>query len=115
MKAALGTLVLLATLLVAACGGGGDTTTPVSDDGSPLFDGRSASEFFRSNCSSCHGQQRQGAIGPALTPDVLTEDDTFYFDAIAHGRVGTAMPAWRRADMTDREIEALIESLRAEQ
>jgi cytochrome c2 len=46
--------VLLATL-VAACGDGGES--------GPLADGRS---LFGRMCASCHGNQGQGGIGPAL-------------------------------------------------
>jgi len=113
LRAALGTLLVLVTVVVAACSGG-STATPVPDDGGALFGGREVADYFRSNCSSCHGTDRAGGIGPALLPERLTEDDGFYFETIAQGRSGTSMPAWRRAGLTDREIEALVDFLRTE-
>ena len=103
---------ILGALVLAACSGAADTSTPVPEDGEP-FDGRTAAEFFGSRCSSCHGQKRQGGVGPSLLPERLTKDDAAYFDAIAHGRPGTAMPAWRAQGVTDAEINALIEFLRS--
>ena len=100
---------VLVGIAVAACSSA-DTATPVPDDGAALFDGRDVTEFFRSNCSSCHGRDRGGGIGPSLRPDDLTEADSFYFETIAHGR--GSMPAWRAQGVRDREIEALIEFLR---
>ena len=111
MRPGLTVAAILGALALAACSGA-DTSTPVPEVGEP-FDGGSAADFFRSNCSSCHGQDRQGGIGPALRADALTRDDAFYFDAIARGRSGTAMPAWRRAGVTDTEINALIDFLRS--
>lgn len=100
-------------IAIAACSSA-DTSTPVPDDGEPLFGGRSVAEYYRSNCSSCHGGDRGGGIGPALRPDDLGEDDAVYFEVIAQGRGGTSMPAWRRAGLNDREITALVDFLRTE-
>lgn len=111
LRARLGGLALLLAAVAAGCSNT-DTSTPVPDDGEPPFGGRPVADYFRSNCSSCHGTDRQGGIGPALLPDALTEDDAFYFDTIAQGR--GSMPAWRRSGLTDREITALIEFLRSE-
>lgn len=113
MRASLAALAAGASSLAAACGGGADTSTPVPDDGGAPFDGRTAAEFYATNCSSCHGVDRRGARGPALTPNSLTMDDAFYFETIARGRLGTAMPAWRRSGLTDAEISALIDFLRS--
>lgn len=113
MRSAFGAIVVLGALAFAACSSA-DTSTPVPDDGEPLFGDRTAAEYFQSNCSSCHGGDRGGGIGPSLRPDDLTEDDAFYFDTIAQGRAGTSMPAWRRSGLTDREITVLVEFLRSE-
>ena len=113
LRAGLGTLLVLVTAVVAACSSG-STATPVPDAGGPLFDGREVADYFRSNCSSCHGTDRAGGIGPALLPERLTKDDAFYIETIAQGRAGTSMPAWRRAGLTDREIAALVEFIRTE-
>jgi mono/diheme cytochrome c family protein len=123
-------LVVLSAALVVACGGddddddGGSTSTPTStptststpdddDDGGELFGGTPVDQFFAINCAACHGADRQGIVGPALTKDVLTESDDFYFDTIANGREGTVMPAWRDAGpLNDEEISALVTFLK---
>jgi cytochrome c55X len=64
--------------------------------------------FFAQNCAVCHGQSREGLVGPALTPAVLTQPDEFYHDTIANGRPGTAMPPWAAAGLTDEEITNLV-------
>ena len=80
--------------------------TPAPDDAGPLFDWQTASDFFGSNCASCHGNDRGGGIGPSLEPDELSEDDAFYFETIARGRSGSSMPAWRLKGLTDRETHS---------
>ena len=68
-------------------------------------------DFYRANCAVCHGDRRQGVIGPPLLPATLTADDEFYFDAIANGRPATAMPAWSRLGLAPGDIRALIDFL----
>lgn len=107
-------MAILGALLTTACLSAGDTSTPVPDDGGALFDGRTAADFYGSNCSSCHGRDRGGGIGPSLEPDKLSKDDAVYFETIARGRSGSSMPAWRLKGLTDREIDALVALLRTE-
>lgn len=114
MRTSLRVTAILVAVLLAACSSNVDTSTPVPDDGGEPFRGRTVADYFASNCSSCHGGDRGGGIGPSLRPDDLTEDDAFYFDTIAEGRAGTSMPAWRRSGLTDREITALVDFLRSE-
>lgn len=71
-------------------------------------------EFYRANCAECHGDRRQGGIGPPLLPATLTADDEFYFDVIASGRPGTAMPAWSALGLAPGDIRALTSFLRTE-
>ncbi len=71
-------------------------------------------DFYRANCAVCHGDRRQGIIGPPLLPATLTADDEFYFDVIANGRPGTAMPAWSALGLEAGDIRALIRFLRTE-
>lgn len=105
-------------LLLGACGGGdssdGDATeapttaaTEAPDDGE-LFDGKTAAEFYTLNCSACHGPNREGLVGPALTPDTLVEDDAFYVETILNGRPATAMPAWGESGVSEAEATALV-------
>lgn len=126
-------VAVLAAALVVACGGddddddGGSTSTPTPtatetatststpDDngGGELFGGTPVDQYYAINCAACHGADRQGIVGPALTKDRLTESDDFYFDTIANGRAGTVMPAWREAGpLNDEEISALVTFLK---
>jgi nitrite reductase (NO-forming)/hydroxylamine reductase len=78
-----------------------------------FFGGRSIQAYYTLGCSSCHGLARQGAIGPALVPGRLTDDDRAYFDIIRDGRPGTSMPAWGRGGLGDAEIWGLVGFLRS--
>lgn len=72
------------------------------------------SEFYQLNCASCHGERRQGAFGPPLTPNALTASDDFYFSVIADGSPGTAMPAWSALGLEEDEIATLVRFLRTD-
>jgi mono/diheme cytochrome c family protein len=72
------------------------------------------SEFYGANCAACHGARRQGGIGPPLVPSRLIESDEFYFEVIANGRPGTAMPAWSQLGLSSADTTALIAFLRTE-
>jgi len=78
------------------------------------FAGSPIDQAYLSNCAACHGLDRQGGIGPALTPDVLVQNDDFYFDVIKNGRPGTIMPAWGLMGFTDQEIWLMLGYLRSE-
>ena len=107
-------------LLLGACGGdsdsdGGDATeeptaaaTDAPADDGEAFDGKTAAEFYGINCSACHGPNREGIVGPGLTPDTLVEDDAFYIDTIINGRPGTVMPAWGGQGVSEAEATALV-------
>ena len=89
-------------------GDGGETPTP--DDGDVgVVQGLPVGEFFAASCAVCHGLNREGLIGPSLVPSQLTESDEFYFETIANGRSGTAMPSWSANGLTDEEIATLVE------
>lgn len=79
-----------------------------------LFDGKSAPEEYQTSCSSCHGSERAGGVGPALAPDRLLGDDLTYFETIKNGRPGTAMPAWGDQGLSDAEIWLLVGMLHTE-
>jgi mono/diheme cytochrome c family protein len=76
--------------------------------------GMTPGEFYQSNCAACHGANRAGLVGPALTPDAMTQDSQFYVDAIANGVSGTAMPAWLNSGLTMPEIRLLVDFLKTE-
>lgn len=86
----------------------------ILDQDEQLFEGRSVAEEFTDTCSGCHGPDRRGAIGPALLPQRLTEDDQFYFETIKDGRPGTVMPAWGQQGLNEKEIWMLVDHIRSE-
>jgi mono/diheme cytochrome c family protein len=98
------------TALVAKAPGGG-APAPAAPKGGPVsgpaVQGAPVAQFFQSTCATCHGNKRQGVVGPALTPERLTNTDEFYFNTIKNGRPGTAMPAWGAAGLSDADITAL--------
>jgi mono/diheme cytochrome c family protein len=55
---------------------------------------------FMDNCSSCHGSDLSGGIGPSLDNQSfrLLASDRFLYKTLARGRANTAMPAWSRLD-----------------
>jgi nitrite reductase (NO-forming) / hydroxylamine reductase len=79
-----------------------------------LFGGRPAEQAYGDSCGGCHGPHREGATGPALIPERLTQKDDFYFDVIKNGRPGTVMPAWGAQGLSDEEIWALVGYIRSE-
>ena len=109
-------IALTSTVLLAGCGGMGGMRgmhgAPDSVEGS--LDEMPVAEFYQANCASCHGGKRQGGVGPSLVPSRLIESDEYYFETIALGRAGTAMPSWSGLGLSDNDIEALVEFLRTE-
>ncbi|MQC16942.1 MAG: hypothetical protein DWG82_01750 [Chloroflexi bacterium] len=95
-----------------ALGGMDEPTIPDDPNAATEVQGVLVGTFFTNNCAVCHGPERQGGVGPALTPGVLTQADDFYFTTIAEGRPGTAMPSWRSAGLTDEEITNLVNFLK---
>jgi glucose/arabinose dehydrogenase len=90
---------------------------PVGDDRPPttVFAEDGVAQFFQRSCAACHGVEREGEIGPALLPSTLTASDDFYFETIANGREGTAMPSWRAQGLTDTQIAELVNWLKTSQ
>ena len=95
---------------------GGGATTEGGEGGDPaagMVQGIPVAEFFQANCAVCHGQNREGLVGPALTPERLTQPDAFYHDTILNGRAGTAMPAWASVKgLNDADADALVQFLK---
>lgn len=47
------------------------------------------------DCGSCHGLRMTGGLGPALTPQLLTDKSRESLIAtVMFGRPGTAIPIW---------------------
>lgn len=78
------------------------------------FKGVPVDQVFKDSCGGCHGPNREGATGPALIPERLTEKDDVYFNTIKQGRPGTVMPAWGSLGLSDEEIWALVGYIRSE-
>ncbi|MQC17213.1 MAG: hypothetical protein DWG82_03125 [Chloroflexi bacterium] len=101
--------------VAAAPGGHGEPAEGAGEGDEPAGDGLVASgpaaDFFAANCAVCHGQNREGVVGPALTPTTLTQADDFYHETIKNGRPGTAMPPWGGM-LSDADIDALVHFLK---
>ena len=87
-------------------------TSAPTEEPEKLFDGITVSDFFASNCSVCHGSNREGLIGPPLLPERLVEDDAYYINTILNGRPGTVMPVWGQNGVSPEEAQALVAFLR---
>lgn len=70
-----------------------------------------AAQLYQSNCAGCHGADRSGQSGPALLPDRLTQEASYYVDVITNGSGG--MPSFGNR-LSDEEISALVEFIRSE-
>ena len=68
-----------------------------------------AQENYQTHCLACHGENRMGAMAPALLPESLARlKKTEAADTIAHGRVATQMPGFADKLSAD-EIKQLTE------
>ena len=69
--------------------------------------------MLKNTCSSCHGADLKGAIGPALKPETLgSKDDAMLIDTIYNGRKGTMMSSWK-ASMNKEVIAWLVSILKS--
>jgi mono/diheme cytochrome c family protein/WD40 repeat protein len=67
----------------------------------------SAAANYKKHCAACHGEQRLGAMGPALLPENLAKmRNASVLDVIRNGRPLTQMPAFSSL-MTAAEIDQL--------
>ncbi len=68
-----------------------------------------SNKLFQEHCTSCHGTDRLGSIGPALLPENLKRlRKNRAADVISNGRIATQMPAF--ADkLDDKQIQSLVE------
>ncbi|MDP6523584.1 MAG: c-type cytochrome [Kiritimatiellia bacterium] len=69
--------------------------------------------IFRGRCAACHGFEAEGRLGPSLKSPELQAlaSDQFLYQAIMHGRRGTAMGAWKH--ISTRDAGALMAYLRS--
>lgn len=79
----------------------------------PAVSLQEAGKLFAANCAMCHGDSRQGTVGPPLTPQSLAaKTDEQLGQAISEGKTGTAMSAWK-AKLSADQISGLIQFLRS--
>lgn len=92
MKKKLLALLMGTTLVMglAACGGGSDTSKK-SDGGSTAKAG-DAEKIVSQKCSSCHGQNLEGSVGPALNKIGAKYSKDEILNIINKGK-GGGMPA----------------------
>ncbi|PLS04352.1 cytochrome c551 [Neobacillus cucumis] len=97
MKKKLLTLLLGTSLVMglAACGGGGDKDTTKKDTGGGGTETSNASDaqkIFDQKCSSCHGGDMKGGMGPNLTKVGSKYSKDEILDILKNGKSG-GMPA----------------------
>jgi cytochrome c551 len=116
--------VVAAAVLLGACGddddesGGSSDTTSVAGETTapspeiaeiaalvPTADVDAGADVFGANCSSCHGSNGGGGVGPNLqdVADHLSVEEQV--DTVFNGR--GSMPAWG-GDLSDDEIAEVI-------
>lgn len=82
-------------------------------------DAAKGAQLYALNCAICHGKDGQGAEGIALNNPGLfsAATDTYLFETIRRGRVGTTMPSFgtgspARQALSPEEMEAIVAFLR---
>jgi cytochrome c oxidase cbb3-type subunit III len=90
------------------------TTVLAADQSAQVASGQ---KLFTDNCVTCHGNNGEGDIGPALNSKkfLQTADNGVIFSLIGSGVPGTAMPSWAQANggpFTDEQISNLVGFIR---
>ncbi|WP_347862393.1 cytochrome c [Salimicrobium sp. PL1-032A] len=129
MKWKLLTVLFAAMLVLAACGGGGDdegssddssgedTTTEEQegmdesgDDSGGDMDSAAAEEAYQTNCSSCHGGELGGGVGPALDNVGASYSEDEIMDIIQNGKGD--MPAQNVDDATAQQVAGWLAQMK---
>ncbi|MEO2077618.1 MAG: cytochrome c551 [Bacillus sp. (in: firmicutes)] len=94
MKKKLLTLLLGTSLVMglAACGGGGDKTKDTGNGTTDTAQAGDAQKIFDQKCSSCHGGDLKGGMGPNLTKVGSKYSKDEILDILKNGKSG-GMPA----------------------
>ncbi|MFL6561587.1 MAG: cytochrome c551 [Bacillus sp. (in: firmicutes)] len=98
MKKKLLTLLLGTSLVMglAACGGGGNKKDTSKDNGggttTQTSNANDAQKIFNQKCSSCHGGDMKGGMGPNLTKVGSKYSKSEILDILKNGKSG-GMPA----------------------
>jgi mono/diheme cytochrome c family protein len=75
-------------------------------------------ELYAANCISCHGENGEGSMGPALNTKDMREsvNEEQIFGLVKTGVPGTSMPAWAQAfggPFTDEEARQVVEYIQS--
>lgn len=71
-----------------------------------------ARALYQQHCAMCHGEQRTGAMGPALLPESLERlRPAEALKVIQHGRPATQMPAFAQ-QLDEAQVQALAAFIR---
>ncbi len=74
-----------------------------------------ATQVYFERCAGCHGTLRNGATGPALTPDLMQPKGTLALSAIIFNGTPRGMPDWgNQGFLTKEETEIMAEYLQVE-
>ena len=77
----------------------------------PGFALSNTDKLFQTHCSSCHGADRLGGVGPALLPENLTRlKKKEAVSVIGSGRAATQMPAFEKI-LTSEQIISLVDMI----
>jgi quinoprotein glucose dehydrogenase len=103
-----------ATLTAFALGGGGrtapsTTTAATAATPAPAATARSGDEAYRAVCQACHGQNGRGGLAPALVSISKGVDEVL---GIVRDGLGQ-MPPVSATELSDQEVGAIVEYLRA--
>jgi cytochrome c oxidase cbb3-type subunit III len=104
-----GSVAALLLLLLTAC-------EPWGKPAAPQKDVADFQTLFRDNCSGCHGAEGRGGPGRILNDGLYLAfiPKASLRHVIEHGREGTAMPAWARAEggpLTPEQISLLVDGM----
>ena len=74
--------------------------------------------LFLDQCASCHGNEGEGGVGPALNNKALLKNtlDTIFFSVVRSGVPSTQMPAWSvdyGGPLTDEDVRDVVAFIRA--
>jgi quinoprotein glucose dehydrogenase len=94
--------------LVAFALGGGGTSRPSTTRAQPAASGPvSGQAAYERACVTCHGREGQGGTAPTLVP--LTRSTNEILGVVRNG--GAQMMAFSSADVSDTDVEAIVQYL----
>ncbi|WP_338754823.1 cytochrome c551 [Bacillus sp. FJAT-52991] len=87
MKKSLLALLLGSSMALAACGGGDEKAEPEKETGKETASA-DGEQVYKQSCMSCHGENLEGSVGPALDKigSKLSEEDIL--NVIKNGQGG---------------------------